>query len=465
MGAPWTPPLPPPPAQSHVPGPTSGLLPGPGFAPGSTFALGKFVTLREEFTDNFNLFEEQEDPFAPAAVSNQKVSNFRTTLTGGLTLAIDGARTKGFISTGLSIVYDTAEDGLKGSLWPSLNMLLAYEINPRMTLTLTDSLYRNDDAFRADQFGVRRQRAVYTSNTFTASLAWALDLIQTQIYYRNSLFFTEDTLVLENNNTAALENTNTITNVLGASATMPLGSPLTTGTIGYEFSVGNTTQVTGTDEPQTIGNLVYAQVNRRISQFATVGLSGSYQTFTGESADIWNISVIASYGLPSGLSFSGSVGYSYLSAGQDVDAQGTVTTNSQVTYVFPRGAAVTVGLFSDFRQSSFTGQDFGVVLTRTYFGSFVYPLTPAMTASAFVSYSENEFTGSGNTRSQQPLNTFTASANLSYQILPWLSASTGYNYARYTGGRTAILEGTGVVDLSGGPITENRAYISLTASF
>ena len=88
-----------------------------------------------------------------------------------------------------------------------------------------------------------------------------------------------------------------------------------------------------------------------------------------------------------------------------------------------------------------------------------------MTASAFVSYSENEFTGSGNARSQQPLNSFTASANLSYQILPWLSASTGYNYTRYTGGRTAILEGIGVVDVSGGPITENRVYISLTASF
>jgi hypothetical protein len=449
-----------------VPGPVSGFLPGPGFAPGSTFTLSKFVTVTEEFTDNFNLFEEQQDPFFSGVISNRKVSNFRTTVTPGLTLAIDAARTKGFISVGLSLVYDTADDGLKGSLWPNLNMVLAYEINPRMTLTLTDTFTRDDDSFQGDAFGVRRQRAVFTANTFTATLAWQIDRIQTQIYYQNSVFFSEDTPVVQNNATGSLDNTTTVSNIIGANATIPLGSPLTTGTFGYEFSAINSTDVSSsTDEGQTFGNLLYAQVNRRVSQFATVGLSGSYQTFTGQQADIWNISLNAAYGLPGGLSVSGSVGYSYLTGGPGVDAQGTVSTQTQANYVFPRGAIVSVGMFSDFRQSSLTGQDFGLVLTRSYFGSFSYPLTPVMTASAYLSYSENEFTGSGNMRSNQPLNTFTASANLTYQFLSWLYARAGYNYTRYTGGRTAILEGTGVIDLSGGPITENRAYISLTASF
>jgi hypothetical protein len=466
-GVPWTPPIPPPPGQSHLPGPVSGVLPGPGFAPGATFALTKSVSLIEEYTDNFELFEEETDEFGPPLTANRKVSNFRTTLSGGLTLAIDGARTKGFISAGLSIVYDTAAEGLKGSIFPSLNMVLAYDITPRMSLVLSDTLSRGDDTFRGDPFGVRRQRAIFTANSFSASLNWLIDRIQTQIYYRNSVFFSQDTEVLEatvvdGNVVPAVvtqADTTTVSNIMGANAAIPLGA-VTTGLVGYEFSVSTTT-----DERQTIGNLVYAQLNRSVGQFATVGLSGSYQTFTGGEGDIWSVSVSAAYGLPTGLSASGSVGYSRLSGGNVSDPQGGPTTQTQITYAFPLGAIVSVGFFSDFRQTFQTGQDFGVVFTRAYFGSFSYPINPYMGASVAVTYSENEFTGVGNVRNNQPLNSLTLSANISYQIFPWLTAIAGYNYSRFTGGRTALVEGLGVVDLSGGPITENRAFIGLSATF
>ena len=87
-------------------------------------------------------------------------------------------------------------------------------------------------------------------------------------YYRNSLFFTEDTLVSGRHATSyrtrrPSRTPTTITNVLGASATMPLGEPADHGDHRLRVLGRNTTQVTGTDEPQTIGNLVYAQVNRQ----------------------------------------------------------------------------------------------------------------------------------------------------------------------------------------------------------
>jgi hypothetical protein len=466
-GAPWTPPLPPPPGQSHVPGPVSSILPGPGFAPGATFTLTKSLTLTEEYTDNFNLFEEETAQFVGLATS-RKVSNFRTSLAGGLTLAIDGARTRGFISAGVSIVYDTATDGLKGSLFPNLDMALSYEITPKLTLLLADSLSRNDDTFRGDPFGVRRQREIFTANSFSATLGWLIDRIQTQLYYRNALFISEGTEVIEASvvdgnvvlTNVAQESTTTVSNILGANAAVPLG-PLMTGTIGYEFSISNTT-----DEAQFIGNLVYAQLNRRVGEFASVGLTGSYQTFTAEEGNIWSVAVNATYGLPTGLSVSGSLGYSQLIGGdRETGTQGGPTTQTQVMYVFPLGATVSVGFFSDFRQSSLTGQDFGLVFTRSYFGAFSYPVNPYLRAAVAVSYSENEFTGGGNVRSSQPLNSLTVSANISYQFLRWLRASAGYNYTRFTGGRAAFVEGLGIINISGEPITENRAYISLNALF
>jgi hypothetical protein len=452
-GTPYTPPIPPPPAQSNIPGPLPGFLRLPQAAlPGATYTLYKSVSLTEEYTDNFNLFEVQEGPVSPGTQvqTQQKQSNFRTSLSGGLTLAINGARTRGFVSAGLSVAYDTADDGLKGGLFPSLTAGIIHDINPRLRLTVTDTLSRNDNTFQGDPFGIRRERAIYFANFFSAGVDWLLDRIATKFYYNNSIFSSQSTFDEGEGGT-------TVSHVFGANATVPI-ELRTAAQVGYELSFSDTN-----DEGVNVGNLFYGQITRQVGRWASVGLSGSYQVFTQDLRGIANVSLITSYGLPNGLSISASLGYSYL-MGED-DNEGTISSSTQISYAFPTGASVSVGVFSGFRSTFITGEDFGVVQTRTYFGSFFYPITPFIGGSLNVSYSQNDLTGAGNTPSPDQLDSLSVNVNFTWPIRPWLSANAGYSYYRYTGGRVAQFQGLGIVNVPGGPITENRAYVTLAASF
>src|SRR5713101_4689684 len=173
---PWTPPVAPPPSQSHLPSPF--VWPIQGTVPGATFEYHSSLTLSEQYTDNFNLTTSAQG----------KQSNWRTTLSPGSTVLFNTAKTHGSISANTGFTYDSSSSTDNYNTFPNLSASVQHQFTPRLSLTLNDSFYRNDNPTLVNSSGLRQQRQTYISNTFGASVGWLIDLLQTQYYYRNSYF-------------------------------------------------------------------------------------------------------------------------------------------------------------------------------------------------------------------------------------------------------------------------------------
>lgn len=441
-GKPFVPPKPPPPSQTRIPGAFDTSIIPTG-APRFTFTPS--LTLSEEWTDNFFVTERG------------RTENFRTVLSLGLGLLMNLPNTRGSLSTSLAGAYDTAPDDQNFNFFPSFTGAVQHTFTPRLSLTISDTFRRDDDPLLADPNGLRQERDRFITNTFGISLNWLVDIVQVQIYYRNSLFFADET---------------TQSHTIGGNASMPVGA-LNTLTGGYEFTYRNTSgdsEFSSTSDAYS--NRVYGSLTRSIGTYTQVGVSSSV-TWISQDNDsrIYNISLIAAHGLPTGLSVSGSVGYSLF----DSDASDSLThlfsASLAASYRFARGV-LSVGFFQDFRQTADEGQDFGIVTTRSVNGSFSYPITPFITGTVHAQYSRSEPVEGGGSRIPSS-SILTAGANLSWQITNWLSMSLAYLYIdRQTDRSTDIAsdsnntarENAAFRDLLRNS-TENRATLTLSASF
>ena len=481
---PWTPPLPPAPSQTNIPAPlpvpvlgAPGLPGTPGFTGIPNLSLpGAFAptitTVRGgtlEFHPTLRASEEYSDNFFQT--SSHAQDNFRSILGPGFIMLLNGARTFGSLSTTVDLVHDTAKNsGDEVKVFPSVNAAIRYLFTPRLSLTITETFIRNDSPSVVDQFGLRRGRQIYDTNTLGATVDWLLDRIATQAYYRNVLFFNEGGSGSGSGNGSVGNNVNQndqVTNILGVNAsTRVLVDYLVR--LGYEFS--RTDSLNGTSNGNGNSNggqdntshTVFAAVSRQFGLYTTAGLSTSAQFQTQSSTKIYNASLFGAYGLPSGLSLSAAVGYSILDS-DNQDTEGTVSANVTASYRFNR-AFFSVGVFQDFRQTAQQGQNFGTVQTRSYFGSFLYQWTPFINTTLRVSYNENEPTGTGNNRSNsnQSQNTLTYGAAVNWQVLRWLAASLQYNYTKQTGTNAF---GNNQGQFGGGDYSENRATLNLFATF
>lgn len=452
--------MPPPPSQTNIPAPLLFPTPGAAGVPGLTIpgAFGPTVaTFRGallEFHPTLRLAEEYSDNFFQTTSRSEE--NFRSILGPGFTLLLNGARTFGALSTTVDLVHDTVRnsgDEIKG--FPSLNAVVRYAFTPRLSLTVSETFVRTDSPASLDRSGIRRGRQTASTNSLGFAVDWLLDRIATQAYYRNVLFFNEDEEGNQSTSGTASQG-NSITNIFGLNA----GTRIATDYIvraGYEFSRTDTTD--GGTGGDTNSNTFFGSASRQFGLYTTGGLSTSYSFQTQDGTKIWNASVFGAYGLPTGLSVSASVGYSLLNSDSQ-DNEGIVSANVSASYRFAR-AAISVGVFQDFRQTAQQGQNFGTVETRSYFGSFLYQLTPFINTVLDVTYSENQPTGSGNVDNGGNQKMLTYGASLNWQVLRWLSLSLRYAHTKQTGGN--VFNQT-TVDGSG-DYAENRASISLFATF
>jgi len=430
----WTPPVAPPPSQAHPPGGLpAGFLSSGGGA--KFFQLNPTLSVSESWTDNFNL-----------SASN-KVTNYRSVLGPGANVLINGPTTKGFLTSNAGLTYDTAPSSSNYNLFPTITAGVTQILTPRLNLTLTDSYTRNNNPSQTDQFGLNTQRQTYSQNSFSASANYLIDRVNTQAYYNNSYF-----------SSGGGNGTATTSNILGVNASTQVALYHTV-SVGYAFSWSDTSGASsGNNSGQTTGNLFTAALSRQTGLYSSVGISGSYQLQSAPQSDqtIWNVSLFSTYGFPSGLSLSSSVGYSQISSDNAPTSSG-VSSNSNLSYRFTR-AVVTVGIFSDFRQTALSGQDFGIVQTSGYTGSLLYTFTPLVSGSLQASYYHNSPTGNGNNNSSPSQSTFTGGANLSYAMLRWLSLNGNYTYSLLSNRTTGSLTGSGTISI-------NTATISLQAIF
>ena len=297
------------------------------------------------------------------------------------------------------------------------------------------------------------------------SVNYLIDRIATSVYYRNS-FYT----------IGSSNGSNTGSNIVGATASMPIGVFNTVG-LGYEHSWSDTSGTSsGNNSGQTIGNLLTATYTRQTGLYSTAGIQGSYQWLSGPGAStnqsgsqssgdgqIWNISLFSTYGLPSGLSVSGSLGYSQASSNTSGQSdQSGITSNSSLSYRFGPATA-TLGVFSDFQNTGLTGQNFGVVQTQGVTGNLSYMFTPLVTGSVFASYISNGTTGFGNNSSSPNSNNWNTGVNLSWQMLRWLVMNAQYSYSFWNNGGISINGNNS--NSTSGDITVNSVVLSLQATF
>jgi hypothetical protein len=400
-----------------------------------------------EYSDNFFQTESHSE------------DNFRSIFGPGFNLLVNGARTFAAVSTTLDLVHDTAPNtGNEIKFFPSFNGVVRYSLTPRLSLSLSDTFIRNDEASTADPFGIRRGRQTFISNSASIAADWLLDRVALQAYYRNVLFFNQNQE--ENQPLTGDDQDDTITNIVGINASTRIGIDYIV-RAGYEFSYiidKGTTTDGGGDGTNDTSHTVFASVARQFGLYFSGGLMGSAQFQSEDSTKTYNASVFGTYGLPNGLSVSARLGYSFLTSDND-DDEGGFAGEVSASYRFAR-AVISAGVFSDFRQTAQTGQDFGTVQTRSVFGSFLYQFTPFLNAVANVTYSENEPTGTGNTETGETEKTLTYGASLNWQILRWLSASLRYTYTKQRG-TDAFSNSFG----SGDSYAENRASILFFAVF
>lgn len=372
------------------------------------------MSLTEEYTDNFRLTKRGRE------------SNFRTTLSPGSTILMNTAKTQGSVSASSGLTYNSASGESSTKIFPSLSASVRHTFDPRLSLTVTDSFDRNDEPSRGDSAGLRRERRTFISNSFGASVDWLIDLLQTQYYYRNSLF---------------LSDTDTISHIFGLGAATRVG-PLDSVRVGYEYSMSDLQAGASSH-----GNLLTATFSHQLGAYASAGVQGSYSTQSLGELRVWNGSAFATYGLPTGISFSGSLGYSRLSSDTSADQDG-ISANASASYAHARGV-ISLGIFQDFRTTYQGGQNFGVVETRGLTGNFSYQLTPFISSFVQASWYQNTNTGVGNVRSNRSQDSVATGAGINWQLLRWLTMSLQYTHNQRTNPGS----------------TENRAVLSLNSSF
>jgi hypothetical protein len=465
----WTPPVPPAPSQTNIPAPFPGTAPpvpgAPGFVgvPGLTLPVAFAPTVTQlrgatlEFHPTARVAEEYTDNFFQTTTKSEE--NFRSIFGPGFTLLLNGARTFGTMTAVLDLVHDAApHSGDDVKLFPSATLALRYALTPRVALTVSDTFVRNDEPIAADAFGIRRGRQTFDSNAFSLTADWVVDRTALQAYYRNVLFSNEGS----NQNQTGTGQNDTITNILGVNASARIATAYVVRG-GYEFSKTDTIGGQGGGQAEdTTTHTGFASISRQIGLYGTAGVSTTYSFQTRDSTKIWNASLFGAYGLPTGLSLSATVGYSLLNSDSQSN-EGTVSANANASYRFTR-AVISVGVFQDFRQTAQQGQNFGTVVTRSYFGSFLYQLTPFINTVLHANYAENEGTGTGNAQNGGTAKTLSYGATVNWQVLRWLTASLQFTHTKQTGNNfnQGNIAGAGVFT---GDFAENRAILSLFATF
>ena len=378
---------------------------------------------------------------------------------------MNGARTFGTAALVVDLVHDTAKDsGDELKVFPSLSVAIRYALTPRLALTFTESFIRNDSPAAADQFGIRRGRETFDTNSAGVTADWLIGQIATQAYYRNVLFFNESASGSNTNQNGVSQSgqNDTVTNILGLNASTRILTDYLV-RAGYEFSKsdtvngGNNNSGVGGDTTSHTG---FASASRLFGLYTTAGVSTSYSYQTQDSTKIFNASVFGAYGVPSGLSLSASVGYSILNSDTQSN-EGTVSVNAVASYRFTR-AMISVGVLQDFQQTAQQGQNFGTVESRSYFGNFLYQLTPFINAVVDARYSEATPTGTGNIDNNTTQTTLSYGAGVNWLVLRWLTASLRYDFTKQTGNNAF---GQGSFANGGGSFTENRATLNLFATF
>jgi len=414
---------PPPPTIPSVQLPV--LAPGlaSAIAPAAVLDLQSTLTLTEEYSDNFTLS------------STDRESNIRSSVSPGVSLIINGARTKGLVTYNISGYYDTFNNQI--GYFNSLLGQVQYQATPLLTLTAYDTLTQGDQPEQADRLGLRRDRRRFTSNVLALSADYLLSRVALRAEYVVSTFFDEG----GGSSVSQTATARASTTILQAN----------TVSLAYEYL-----RRSG-DDVDLNGHLFAASLSRRLTERTAGGVSASYairdeQNVGGQAGGFssWTTLLFGSYDLPPRLNVTGSIGYGVARSdtGEEIPK---IPATLALTYRFARAIAM-LSIESGFSETFNLGENFGLVGTLGVNGSLSYVFTPLLTGTASAYYRQNEPTNQGTDVRLESNEAWGGGLSLSAQLRRWLNLRLDYSYTNWS-------------SPSRDGYTESRARASLSATF
>jgi hypothetical protein len=421
-----------PPSESAPPPPTISSAPVrvlptlTGTPPNAIFTLVPGLSLSEEYSDNFNLTKTDRE------------SNFRTSISPGAKLLINGATLRGIVGYTLNAAHDST--GKDFEFFHSFLGQITWEATPFWRLTVADVFTKSDEPGEADRLGLRRQRETFTNNTLSATSDLKLGLVTTREYYRWEQF-------------SSGSNDDTTTHTIGASAIVPLyvDNQLT---FGYEYVKSHSAQTS-----DLTGNQFTAAFARKLSSLMTVGISGSYAFRNLTNVDgsdqkfqIWNAVLFDNYAAGP-LTLSVGLGVSGVTSDTGQSKGPLFAPVASLTYTFARAVA-SLSVDRGFSETFLAGEDFGVVETLGATASLSYAFTPNTSGfvSAYYRKTDQADIGGGQvTASRNELVGFAAS--VAWRITDWARLSLAYTYTQRFD------------DNTNPGYTENRARLGIDFAF
>jgi len=438
--------------QRYLPAPTAAV------APTARFQFLPTIGFSEEYTDNFNLTERN------------KVSNYRSTISPGLSLSINSAFVKGLVGYTFSPSYDTATDDI--SMFHSLIGNVAWDVTPLWKLTLADTFTKGDQPEQANSLGLRRQRQEFTSNILSLSSDYLLGTVATRQSYVMSKFSDQN-------------GQDTTAHTLALSAVLPIYRTNSL-SAGYEYlsssttSTGsNSTSVFGlasnTGDSDVTGHKLSLSLSRKVNSFRSYGVIASYalRSATSNTQDVdfqvWNAQVFHDYELTNRLKLHTTLGVSGVNTDSGQSSGPSLSTQSSLVYQFAK-AILTVAADKGVSETFTQGENFGLVETEGARASLSYPFTPSITGTVDGYYRHNKETGIGgfttNTTGNGETKSWGGSLTFSWQILRTLLFTLTYTYTKQTGDTNnpngTVNSTNGVNDSN---YTENHVKAAFTLSF
>jgi Putative beta-barrel porin 2 len=420
------------------------------------------ISLVEEYSDNFFLQDRNRE------------EEYRTSVILGTVYRLE--RGRGFMSLANSISgsYDARAEESRVA-YANLALNAGYEW-PRWSLSLSESFIRSDDAQDASSPAVQRERRLFTQNTITPQVRYALTPTTALTgAYTNTLVWNEDEDAAQDGaplggNQARVEG-DSVSHALSVGLQHRFRRELNSST-GYTFTTIDRADAADVQSHAVSGDLTYV-INPRTSTSAR-----AFGTLTDRRQGTTNVSTDETDSQIFGVNFgirrqlTTSLG-GFFSIGPTV-----VSREGRPTRVFANWALsldstvpitqrTSLGLSTQqsIRDTAGEIDDVGLVLSQSAALTLNHSVSRDFLASVFATFSREQLLediATGVSTQDQDFTLWSTGLRLSYVLSRIWSVSGSYRYQR----RDSDVPDVTIDDARlGGKYSENRAIFSLTAAF
>jgi opacity protein-like surface antigen len=419
------------------------------------------ISLIEEYSNNFFLAERDRQ------------EEYRTSLNIGTVYRMDRGRSFVALANSIRGAYD-ALAGRGSFAFANLSLNAGYQL-PRLSLALSESFIRSDEAEEATPAGVRRERRPFSQNVISPQIRYSLTPITAlNLLYTNTLVWNEN---------ASQDNTDTSivnqSSVEGDSVSHAFSGGLQhritrdlSGGASYTYSMTNSDETPDTQSHAALADLAYIINPRTTASFRAFGTlidrsQGTADVSTGETdARIFGASFGVRRQITSALRAFVSVGPT-LVARERRPTRVFANWQTGLDGAVPLTQRTSLSLSTQQSIEDTAGDinDVGLVSSRSATLALNHAFSRDLLASLFANVTQTqtlEDIATDVSTENRDFTLWSTGVSLSYALTPIWSLSATYRYQhRDSDVQDGTVDGTRL----GGKYSENRVIFYLSAAF